>query len=147
MKLLRVIIPLCMTMGFIVSQTAQADSAQEIVEAYNRTWNEAFNRGDVIGLSKLYTEDAVVVPPADKSRADPNAIRGFWADQIRSGLSNYNIITVDVTAKGDTIYQSALWTARRRGIDGQMRYFGGYLVNVFEHQANGGWKSRLHTWH
>jgi ketosteroid isomerase-like protein len=134
-------------MSFIVSQAAQADSAYEIAEAYNRTWNEAFNRGDAIGLSKLYTKDAVVMPPADRSRADPHAIRDFWTHQISSGLSSYNIVTVDITTKGDTIYQSALWTARRRGTDDQIRYVGGNLVNVIEHQTDGSWKSRLHTWH
>jgi ketosteroid isomerase-like protein len=54
--------PVSLGEGCRMSETVVAEGRTE-VDAANRRFMEAFERGDAASVAALYTEDAVVLPP------------------------------------------------------------------------------------
>jgi len=119
---------------------------RKVIEANNSKWNDAFNRGDARTLAALYVNDAKLLPPTNAVVSGSQAIQAFWESLIKNGFGNHAIDIVEVRAVGDVAYEAAKWRATGPGKDGGQQSYAGNLVNVFERQRDGTWKSRLHTW-
>jgi uncharacterized protein (TIGR02246 family) len=58
------------------------------IQAREREFVEAFNRGDASGVARLFTEDGRVLPPnADAVQGRANIEAFFKEDQARASLS------------------------------------------------------------
>ena len=95
---------------------AEADPVREAVEAANRTFEQAFARGDAAALAGLYTEDAHVVPPGAPLAQGRAAIERFWQDTIDAGAKSATLQTTGVESAGDLAYETGL--ARLVAADG-----------------------------
>jgi ketosteroid isomerase-like protein len=145
MKPLRLLLFGSVLAGAFAANATVADDLRQEVETLNARWNAAFNRGDVDALTAMYTADAIVMPP-NRTLTSPAQIRSLWRDQVISGYREFRIEVVDVRQEGNLIYEVGVWSATASTPNGAERHYGGNLVNIFERQADGVLKSRLHTW-
>jgi uncharacterized protein (TIGR02246 family) len=120
--------------------------ARDIVGTNNDKWNSAFNAGEATGVATLYAADATVLPHTHDVVQGVDAIRDFWKSVIEAGFKNHSITLIDVHAQDNVIVEIARWQAEGPGDGGSRQSFGGSLVNVFERQADGSWKCRVHIW-
>ena len=126
--------------------SANSADIRAVVTDNNQEWNDAFNRGDADSVAALYTRDATVLPHTHDVITGAENIRHFWKAVVDAGFRDHTIDIIDVHGKGDLAYQTARWTATGPDEGGGRQSFGGSLVSVFERQADGSWKSRLHIW-
>jgi uncharacterized protein (TIGR02246 family) len=117
-----------------------------IIAANNNKWNDAFNRGDARAVAALYVDDAKLLPPTNVIVSGSQEIRAFWESLIKNGFGSHAIEIVEVRSTSDMAYEAAKWRATGPGKNGGQQSYGGNLVNIFERQSDGSWRSRLHTW-
>jgi ketosteroid isomerase-like protein len=51
-----------------------------------------------------------------------------------------------VHGQGSLVYEVARWSASGPKSDGKKAKFSGILINVFQQEADGEWKSLSHVW-
>lgn len=124
------------------AQAANLKEARTVAEAMNASWNYAFNHGDVKALTALYTPDALLLPPTDKTLYSRPEIREYIASLIEKGYGDYTITPVKVEVAGNTVYQVAVWSARNP----QGERVGGNLLTVLKRQPDGNWRQAVETW-
>jgi SnoaL-like domain len=69
---------LCAAFSIYVSTPVLAQKAE--IQKTNAQFIELFNKGDFVGVSKLYTADAVALPPDVGMVRGRNAIEALWKD-------------------------------------------------------------------
>ncbi len=130
---------------FAASASAVTADIESDIWIANKTWEISYNSGDTDALSKLYTDDAVVVPPSLEILNAPEKIKYFWANQKRGGTDNFRVQTINLRVHGDVIYQTAVWIATVTS-NGVATEFDDEMTNVIAKQADGSWKIQLQSW-
>jgi uncharacterized protein (TIGR02246 family) len=93
---------LVLALVLALGSNARADDpVREAIEAGNRTFIAAFERGDAQALATLYTTDAQVIGPGAPVASGHPAIAAFWKGVIDSGIQDVALTTADVVAAGD----------------------------------------------
>ena len=92
----------------MLASPASSETVREAVEAGNRAFIAAFQRGDAAAIAALYTEDAQVIPPGAPPASGRAAIAGFWQSQIDAGIHDLALDTVDVESAGDLAYEGGV---------------------------------------
>ncbi len=80
---------------------AWAGSAADAVQAGTVSFVEAFNSGDGEALAALYTEDAVLLPPASERIQGRADIAAYWQGAMDTGLILDRIEPAEVIETGD----------------------------------------------
>lgn len=80
--------------------TAQKDVSKEISEA-NKNFMALFNAGDVDKFLTVYTEDAVLLPPAMDAVSGKEGLRAVWQGMMDAGVTP-KLKTVSAEAYGKT---------------------------------------------
>ena len=119
---------------------------QKVVREANDRWNETFNSGDAAAVAQLYTKDGTVLPHTHAVVKGTDAITEFWSGMIAAGVRGHGIEVLDAQRSGDLAFSSGRWWAEGTGEDGKPTRFEGTIVTIFKRQANGDWKTCLHTW-
>lgn len=115
------------------------------VQAQAKSWDSAFNAGDISKLSSFYAAGASIVPAGGAPVAGPDAIGAFFADVRAKGLSRHEIGISSVVERGDTVIATGTWKLTGKSDGGEAMSFGGNWVNVLGRDSEG-WKILLHTW-
>lgn len=129
----------------VSSASAATGSTESDMWINNKTWELAFNAGDTDALAKLYSEDAIVVPPSLEILNAPGKIKDYWANQILSGTNNFRVQTINLRVQGDVVYQTAVWIATVTS-NGVATDLDGEMTNVIARQTDGSWKIQLQSW-
>jgi ketosteroid isomerase-like protein len=129
----------------VSSASAATGSTESDMWINNKTWELAFNAGDTDALTKLYSEDAIVVPPSLEILNAQEQIKDYWTNQILSGTNNFRVQTINLKVQGDVIYQSAVWIATVTS-NGVATDLDGEMTNVIARQTDGSWKIQLQSW-
>jgi uncharacterized protein (TIGR02246 family) len=81
----------------------QVRDMRPAIDAANRRFVEAYNRGDVAGAVAVYTEEATILPPGSPRVTGRAAIRQFWQGVRDSGVRAVALQTDDleVSASGE----------------------------------------------
>ncbi len=116
------------------------------LKANQFNWQYDSNTGQTVELIDMYTDDAIVIPPSSEILAGPTAIKGFWAEVLKGGISEYVIDTINLHINGNTAHQTAYWEAHLTAADGKIIHFDGTMTNVLERQDNGQWKISMQSW-
>ena len=124
------------------AQAASLKEARTAAEAMNASWNYAFNHKDVRALTALYTPNALLLPPTDKTLYSRPEIREYISSLINKGYTDHTISVVQVRVEGNTAYQVAVWSA----LNPQGKRVGGNLVTVLRRQPDGNWRQSVQTW-
>jgi uncharacterized protein (TIGR02246 family) len=108
-------------------------------EQIHRSFEEAFNAGDLDGLMELYEADAALIAQpgsvaygSEQARA---ALQGFLALKGRIMLDTKLVVTV-----GDLAYLSNTWSLSGTGPDGNPVTLGATTAEVARRQADGTWR-------
>jgi ketosteroid isomerase-like protein len=129
----------------VSSASAATGSTESDMWINNKTWELAFNAGDTDALTRLYSEDAIVVPPSLEILNAPEKIKDYWINQILSGTDNFRVQTINLKVQGDVIYQTAVWIATVTS-NGVATDLDGEMTNVIARQTDGSWKIQLQSW-
>lgn len=130
---------------FMSASSATTMALESDVWINNKTWEMTFNSGDTAALAKLYTEDAIVVPPSLEILNAQKEIELYWANQKLTGTDNFRVQTINLRRHGDVIYQSAVWIATITS-NGVATDLDGEMTNVIARQQDGSWKIQLQSW-
>jgi uncharacterized protein (TIGR02246 family) len=106
------------------------------IEAANRTFMDAFARGDAAKLASLYTQDGKVLPPNGATITGPKDLEPFWQSLMDAGIKRVQLEIDEVEACGDTAHEMS--RATLFGADGQVLDRMKYLV-VWK-RVDGEWK-------
>lgn len=120
------------------------DVRAEITAAY-AAWDSAFNKADAKAVAAAYVSDAKLLPPTHQVVSGPAEIENFFAGLFSSGFSDHNLAIIDAGGDEKVVYGTAKWSANGKGADGTRQPAGGIATHVFERQADGSLKLRLHT--
>ena len=109
------------------------------------SWAGAVNSGDTAAIDRIYTDDAMLVSPGMELISAPKAIGDFWAAKRSAGASDFRLLSVNESRKGNTLFQSAVWTTRVMS-NGKESVLEGQMTNVLARQPDGSWKIQLQSW-
>jgi ketosteroid isomerase-like protein len=141
MKLINTLI-----LAFLVSSASAATAdAESDMWINSKIWELAFKTGDTDALARLYSEDAIVIPPSLEILNAPAKIKDYWNMQILNGFDNLRVQTINHRVDGDVIYQTAVWIATVTS-NGVATDFDGEMTNVLSRQLDGSWKIQLQSW-
>jgi uncharacterized protein (TIGR02246 family) len=73
------------------------------IEVNNRTFEQAFQRGDAAGVAALYSENASLLPPGSEMMQGRANIQSFWQAVMDSGVKEAELETLDIEAGGDSL--------------------------------------------
>ena len=71
------------------------------IDAANRGFVEAFNKGDLAKAMRVYTKDATILPPNAEMIKGIEGITAFWQGALGMGVKEANLETVEVTLMGE----------------------------------------------
>jgi uncharacterized protein (TIGR02246 family) len=112
------------------------------IQTCNKTFMDAFARGDAAAMAALYTGGGRLLPPNSDVVAGRDAIRDFWKGVMDLGLTEATLETVEVERTGDTALEVGQYTLR--GANGQVADTGKYMVAW---KAEGGsWRLHRDIW-
>ena len=137
---------LCLAAAALLAATPTF--AQDIttdVQAAYATWDAAFNKGDAAALSEAYAPDALFLAPDHEVRKGPDGVQKFFGGLFDAGVTNHKLTLIDAGGMEGLIYSTASWKAQAKGDDGKMKEIGGIATHVFEAQADGPMKLKVHT--
>jgi ketosteroid isomerase-like protein len=129
----------------MLTPPALAQDLRSTIEAGNTAFNQAFNKGDAAAVTKLYTSDAKLLPPADKIVSGDKEIQAFWRSLIDAGVTDHKIETIQIEEAGDTAVVAGKWQATGKDAQGKAAIYKGSVMKVLERQGDT-WKTSLHTW-
>jgi uncharacterized protein (TIGR02246 family) len=124
-----------------MTSTATTDVSSGI-EAGNRRFMSAVERGDAAALAALYSQQAILLPPHSDFVSGGDAIRQFWQQVLELGIKQVALETLEVQDYGDTAHEVGRYTLRMG--DGQPVDSGKYLV-VWRREG-GTWKLHRDVW-
>ncbi|MEZ0171115.1 DUF4440 domain-containing protein [Microvirga sp. TS319] len=127
-----------------LAPSSSLDIRTEISAAYS-AWDSAFNKADAKAVASAYAPNAKVLPPTHEVISGPAAIENFFAGLFSSGFTDHNLTIIDAGGDDKVAYSTAHWNATGKGADGAPQTAGGLATHVFERQADGSLKLRLHT--
>jgi uncharacterized protein (TIGR02246 family) len=106
------------------------------IEAADKEFMAAFERGDAAGLAALYTEDGQLLPPNLDFMIGRDAIQAFWQGAMDMGITSAKIDIVEVEGHGDTAIEVSKYGLY--GAGGQQLDKGKFIV-IWK-QVGGRWK-------
>ena len=126
---------LALAFSMVQPQAALAGDEEDIA-AVNAQWEKAANSGDAAGLTALYTDDAVLLPPASPMVQGKDNIQAYWKAMIDMGVSNMDLETIELTVSGNDAFEVGTFTYKagdtqasgkaivlwRKGDDGKWRF-------------------------
>jgi uncharacterized protein (TIGR02246 family) len=74
---------------------------REKIDAVNKEFLDAFNRGDIVEAVNVYTEDATILPPNAEMMRGKEAITAFWQGALEMGVKEAKLETVELTPMGE----------------------------------------------
>jgi uncharacterized protein (TIGR02246 family) len=116
------------------------------MEANNKAWLAAFNTPNVAAFPAMYTDDAVLIPGGmAPAITGPTPISKFWEDAINGGFKDHTFDIVETRMDGNQAYLLSTWTVKKVKADGSAATLNGHTLRVLAKQADGSWKTKVHT--
>jgi ketosteroid isomerase-like protein len=123
-----------------LASSSSLDIRTEISAAYT-AWDSAFNKA----VASAYVPNAKVLPPTHEVISGSAAIENFFAGLFSREFTDHNLRIIDAGGDDRVVYSTANWSAKGKGADGAPQTAGGLATHLFERQADGSLKLRLHT--
>lgn len=109
-------------------------------------WCNAEAARDIEAKLKLFTTDAVLMPPAESNVIGQEAIRA-WHEKIWEGTTDQCSGTVEeVEIFGDWGMVRGTFSGESTAASGEGRPYSGKFLNVVRRQADGSWKIARGIW-
>ena len=137
------------TVGCNTSQPAPDTAAAEAaIRKADGDWVKTAQSKKVDDWVAFYAEDAVILPPNDKTTSGKDNIRKPIADLLASpGLVlTWQPTRVEVAKSGDLGYLYGTYDLTVTGPDGKPITDKGKMLEIWKKQADGSWKCVVDTW-
>ena len=123
------------------------DPAKQLADDYNHQWLNAIESGDATGISKLYSDNAVMMPPTDETIVGNDPI-GMYLTTATSGpqIANYSVDIVGCELSGNTLQFAGVWGAEKTDPGGRGIKLTGNLLRILDRQADGSWAMSYEIW-
>ena len=106
----------------------------------------AFNDGDAASVAKLYTEDAVLLPPGAVRLDGRQAIEQFWQGAMDAGITNLVLETVEMEVVGETSYEVGVLSLDVPGENGDLNTVSGKYIVIWQYGEDGEWRLHRDIW-
>jgi uncharacterized protein (TIGR02246 family) len=124
----------------------EAQTIRQEIEARNREFVAAYNRGDPASLAAAYTEDGRVLPPGGAAVGGRPAIEQFWRGVMEQGVREIDLRTEQAEAAGDLAYEIGSATLKIQPSGGaEVEDIVKYVV-VWKRRAGGPWQLAVDIW-
>lgn len=119
---------------------AQAQqSVRKIIDANNKQFIEAFNKGDAAAIANMYTMDARVLPPNSEMVEGRANIQKYWQGAMTAGLKIVSLEAVHVEPQGNIAVEVGRYTLTIPGAGGTTTTDKGKYVVVWKREGRS-WK-------
>jgi uncharacterized protein (TIGR02246 family) len=126
------------------SLLSHADPATEVKASY-AAWDQAFNKGDAKALAALYADDALFLPATHDVITGRPAIEKFFASLFAMGVKAHKLELIQASGNDKLMFGVAKWSADGKDKAGKDQPWGGVATHIFERQADGSMKLKVHT--
>lgn len=126
------------------SLLSHADPAAEVKASYT-AWDQAFNKGDAKALAALYADDALFLPATHDVVTGRPDIEKFFASLFGMGVKAHRLELIQASGNDKLMVGVAKWSADGKDNAGKDQPWGGVATHIFERQADGSLKLKVHT--
>jgi len=113
------------------------DDFKAAIEKTIAAWEKAFNAKDAAAVSKLYTEDAILLPPGSPAVNGRANIQSFFQSFISAGGSDAKLRVVKVESSGEIAYEIGAFEATLPLPQGGTARGSGKYVVIWRRQPDG----------
>ncbi|MGV3528621.1 MAG: YybH family protein [Flavisolibacter sp.] len=124
------------------ADTFDASAARSTIENNNRSFEDAFSKGDSTQLGSFYSSEAWLMPPNAETVKGPTDITAAWGAFMRMGAKNLKLNTDDVTGSSNLLTETGSYDII--GADNNSLDKGKYVV-VWKKEGNE-WKLYRDIW-
>lgn len=123
----------------------RAEPADDDVKAAYSAWDAAFNKGDAKAVAAFYTDDAIFLPATHDVIKGPDGVEKFFGALFDMGVTGHKLEVIEVQEDGNLLVGTAKWSAKGKDAKGADQPWAGVATHVFEKQADGSLKLKVHT--
>jgi len=123
---------------------AKADPADEVKAAYS-AWDAAFNKADAKAVAAFYTDNAIFLPATHDVIRGPDGVEKFFGGIFSMGVTGHKLELIEAQGDGNLLIGTAKWSAKGKDAKGADQPWSGMATHIFEKQADGSLKLRVHT--
>jgi uncharacterized protein (TIGR02246 family) len=103
--------------AFAIAVVSPAIAQKAEIEAGNKKFIQAFNKGDFAGVASLYAEDGTALPPGAAMVRGREAIGSMWKSAAEQ-VSDPKLTTVDVKSLGPSAAREiGIYSLKTKGPD------------------------------
>jgi len=110
------------------------------IEAGRVAFVTAMRAGDALAASLVYTDDAVLLPPAADVVHGRTAIERFWRVGLESGIQDVRLDVLEIAPAGDVVVEIGAYALRLVPDGGAPVEDHGKYLTVHRIQADGAWR-------
>jgi ketosteroid isomerase-like protein len=118
------------------------------LDAFNKVFNEAFDKNESAAMAPLFTEDAVIVSNAGIIKGLP-AIEKYYADKFANEHDSDHIAVTDSDSPyaldDSSMWATGSWTLTVQPNDQDPIPCNGYWSAIYIREGNR-WKEKMQTW-
>ena len=120
--------------------TGEPASARSAIDAANTRFSDQFNKGDAAEAAKVYTSDAILMPPNGAPVKGQSAIAEFWTGGWKAGIRNVKLATTEFAVHGNYAHELGTYELEVHKPDGTVagRDHGKYMV-LWKRAPSGEW--------
>ena len=120
-------------------------TAEELSQM-NKDFAKALVAKDALAASKLYSEDASLLPPNEPIVTGRANIQKYWQAGIDAGIVDASVSTIATGSNGDLGYEIGRFELKIKGADGKIVLDKGKYTELLKRNADGKWISIYGMW-
>jgi ketosteroid isomerase-like protein len=120
----------------------KSDLIEETIRNANRSLESAVASGSAEAITRLYTEDAQLLPTGSDPISGPGAITEFWKSILKLGIKRVRLESIEIDTQGATVIELGRYTLFGDG--NQVLDRGKYIV-IWK-LIKGEWKLHRDIW-
>lgn len=136
---------LMMSLASLAFGQAQSAGIRKAIEANNKAFMAAFNKGDAAAVGGMYATDAKALPPNGEIVEGRQNIQAFWQGLISAGAKVEALDIVQVDGHGDMATELGKYTLTIPQAGGQSATDQGKYLVVWKRQGRA-WKIAFDIW-
>ena len=110
------------------------------IEAGRAAFVTAMRAGDALAASLVYSDDALLLPPAADVVHGRTAIERFWRVGLESGIRDLRLDVLEISTEGDVVVEIGAYALRLVSESGASIEDRGRYLTVHRVQTDGGWR-------
>jgi ketosteroid isomerase-like protein len=122
------------------------EATPEELSQMNKDFLKALLAKDALAASKLYADDASLLPPNEPIVTGQANIQKYWQGAIDGGLVDGSVTTISTGSNGDIGYEIGRFELIFKGADGKTVVDKGKFTELLKRNAEGKWVSIYGMW-